>query len=276
MARYDCITEIQKHIDHIEHVWKINPYHDPKTGRFTTKNGAGVSTGGGAGFKPASSVEEAKNFAKNELGFSGRVDYSYSYIDQKEMRQVSGSLDLDTINHINGTIAEIQHRYPELKGAVPNLVMSTHPSRFAETLYSGRDGSMSLAIGARKYKDGVEAVDKAWKGDVEIGYHPKETGGNAVLWHEYGHIYASRVNMGPGASVRDKLIAVRDKKAETEWRKEAEKKLGMADGTIGEKISRYATLDDGELFAEAFAAYNAGVTDNMVNAVMEAAGAGRR
>ena len=275
MAHYDSITEIQKNIDYIEHVWKINYYHDPKTGRFTTKNGAGVSTAAGAGFKPASSVEEAKEFAKKELGFS-MVDYSYSYIDQKEMKQVSGRLDLDTINHVNGTIAEIQARYPELKGAVPNLQMSVHPSRFAETLYSGRDGSMTLAIGARKYKDGVEAVDKAWKGDVEIGYHPAGTDGSAVLWHEYGHIYASKVNLGSATSVRDKLMAVRDKKAETEWRKEAEKKLGLADGELSAKISRYATLGDDELFAEAFAAYNAGVTDNMVNAVMEAAGAGRR
>lgn len=267
MGHYDCITEINSNIDCIIHVSKINPYHDPKTGRFTTKNGAG--------FKPASSVEEAKEFAKKELGFS-MVDYSYSYIDQKEMKQVSGSLDLDTINHINGTIAEIQNRYPDLKGAVSNLVMSTHPSRFAETLYNGRDGSMSLAIGARKYKDGLDAVDKAWKGDVEIGFHPEGTEGSAVLWHEYGHVFASKVNMGSGASVRDKLIAVRDKKAETEWRKEAEKKLGLSDGELGAKISRYATFDDGELFAEAFAAYNAGKEDSFVTAVMQAAGADRR
>ena len=38
MSRYDKITEINKNVDHIEHVEKFNPYHD-KLGRFSSANG---------------------------------------------------------------------------------------------------------------------------------------------------------------------------------------------------------------------------------------------
>ena len=47
--RYDQIEEVNKNIDDIEHVKKVNPYHDPSTGRFTSKGGGGASAGGTAG-----------------------------------------------------------------------------------------------------------------------------------------------------------------------------------------------------------------------------------
>lgn len=270
VQNYDVIVEVSKsHIDSILEVMKGNPWHG-KDGRFTS--GPGGSGAAVSSFKPATTTEEAREYAKTQLGFSGYVDYSYSYIDQKTMRQEIGSLDIDTVNHINKTITEIQTRYPELKGAVKN--MGCDPTdRYAQIVVSGRDGSKSIGIGAKLYKDGVDAVEKSWSEDVDVGYHPKGTKSDAILWHEYGHVYAQTKAAG-----RDEIA---NHTVETGWKGKAVQKL-TASGTpeheakaIGEKISRYATADDGELFAEAFAAHNTGNGTKWTKAIIDAAGADR-
>lgn len=281
MPCYEEIKEITKNdIEYILELKKGNPYHD-RLGRFTSAGG-GTAVGG---FTPAKTIEEAREYAKTALGFSERVDYSYSYIDQKEMRQVSGSLDIDTVNHINKTITDIQERYPEMKGAVKSLEC-TPSSVYAQVRFRGTDGQMSLEIGAKVYKDGVKAVYDKWAGDVELGYHPKGTDGGAVLWHEYGHVYAGLENVG--------MSAVRLRVAETRWKNEASKAIASdkkyqqecamlgVDGSpqavsqrYGSRVSRYASKDDGELFAEAFAAHNTGNGNKWTKALIDAAGADR-
>lgn len=266
--RYDVITEVRKSdIEYILEIKKYNPYHGPD-GRFTSASGGG-GVAGVSNFKPASSVEDARNYAKTELGFSGRVDYSYSYIDQDKRTQEVGSLDIDTINHINKTITEIQARYPELKGIAKNLEC-TASNVYAQAYFDGRSGSCSLQIGARTYKDGTEAVYDAWKGDVETGYHPKGTDGGAVLWHEYGHVYAGKVNLDNGG-VND----VRNAAAEAGWKNQAAKKLNVSPDAVAVNVSRYATMSDAETFAEAFAAQNTGNGTKWTKALIEVAGAYR-
>lgn len=283
--RYEEIKEIsKKDFDIIIEVQKYNPYHGAD-GRFTSaggsitmaagsapgnnaSSGSGAVSGVGSGnFTPAKTVQEAREYAKTQLGFSGYVDYSYSYIDQVTLRQESGTLDIDTVNHINKTITEIQTRYPELKGYAKNLECTTS-NVYAQAFISGRDGSCSLQIGAKAYKDGVQSVYDSWKGDVDIGYHPKGTDGGAVLWHEYGHVYAAKAN--------GTTSAIRNKDAETGWKNEAAKKLNVDADTISKNVSRYATNGADELFAEAFAAHNTGHGTKWTDAIIEAASADRR
>lgn len=270
--RYHIIEEVRvaKTFNELLEVRKANPYHDER-GRFTTASGA-VAGGTASGFKPASTIEEAREYAKTQLGFSGIVDYGYSYIDQKTVRQVSGTLDIDTVNHINGTIADIQSRYPELKGYVTNMVCE-NTRTYATLLHSGRDGSATLQIGAKAYKDGHKVVEENWAEDVELGYHPKGTDASSIFWHEYGHAYAAMANAKTG----NKMRAIQNSTSETQWKEAAAKKLGTDSSTYGNNVSRYASVNDGELFAEAFAAYNtSNVSNEWVNAIVEAAGADRR
>jgi len=293
MDRFDQIVH-KARFDRIVEIGKANPYHDPKTGRFTTANGGGA---GGISFSAASTKAEAREYARTQLGFSGTVDYSYSYIDQKTVQQVFGELDLETVNHVNKTITEIQERYPELKGAVTNLGVSTR-SVYAEVVYSGRDGSASLMIGAKAYGKGLQSVYDSYAEDVDLGYHPKGTTGDAILWHEYGHVYAGIGNekaCGSMLNVRNKMSAIHNNVAENEWRNTAISKmlsdsklkaehdmLGLEfsaqalSASFNRKVSGYATKDNGELFAEAFAAHNTGNGNRWTDALMEAAGADRR
>lgn len=267
-------------------ILKANPWHDPSNGRFTS--------GPGGAFTPAVTIAEAREYAKTKLGFSGVVDYSYSYIDQKEMRQVSGTLDLDTVNHINEQITEIQEKYPDLKGYVKNMVC-TDASVYAAVVHDGRTATASLAIGAKAYKDGIEAVNKKYLEDVELGYHPKGTDGEAIIWHEYGHVYAATKNKeacGQYASPRNILGAIHTDVAESGWRDKATQKmlsdpkmklehemLGLeftaqsVSASFAKHISNYASKSNAELFAEAFAAHNTGHGNRWTDAIIEAAGA---
>lgn len=272
-------------------ILKANPYHDER-GRFASAPGGASASG--VAFSPAKTIEEAREYAKTTLGFSGSVDYSYSYIDQKEVRQVSGTLDIDTVNHINKTITEIQDKYPELKGYAKNLVC-TDQNVYAAVVHNGRTAEASLVIGAKAYKDGMESVKKKYAEDLELGYHPKGTDESAILWHEYGHVYASVQNVastGKYANPKNKLNAIDLQVSESEWKNKAVQKL-MSDPKLkmeyemleldyspasiakamGQKISRYATTNNGELFAEAFAAHNTGHGNRWTKALMEAAGA---
>lgn len=256
-------------------ILKFNDKHDPKTGRFAPKNGGGASSSGVA-FTPAGTIAEAREYAKTKLGFSGTVDYSYSYIDQKEGRQVCGTLDIDTVNQINKTITEIQDQYPELNGYVKNLVCANYPGGYAKIVHSGYDATASLAIGAQAYKNGFESVNKSYKEDVDIGYHPKGTDGSAILWHEYGHAYAATKNkaaLGSQATTPNIISAIQNSTAETGWLNSAANKLSADPASYGNNISRYATMNHSELFAEAFAAQNTGNGTKWTKAIMEAAGA---
>lgn len=273
-------------------ILKGNPWHDPTNGRFTTAQGGVVATG--STFTPAKTIAEAREYAKTKLGFSGTVDFSYSYIDQKTIQQVSGTLDIDTVNHINKTITEIQEKHPDLKGYVKNMVC-TQANVYAQVVHNGRDATATLAIGAKNYREGVESVNQKYLEDVDLGYHPKGTDGNAILWHEYGHVYAATKNIescGQYATARAKLGAINNNVAESGWLNAATKKM-MSDpkakleceklgidfteqsvsSSFAKNISRYASMDNAELFAEAFAAENTGHGNRWTKALMEASGA---
>lgn len=298
--RYDIIREVRSaRYDEIEEITKYNPYHDSR-GRFTSASGGGgisaaVAPGPGAAgsaggattagtataagnFTPATTMEEAREYAKKQLGFSGYVDYSYSYIDPATGDQVTGSLDLDTVNSIHKQITEIQAAYPQMKGAVVNATCTT-ANVYAAMVHSGRNAETTLAIGAKSYKDGIDSVYAKWDQDVLDGYHPQGTTGDAILWHEYGHVYAKQANvqaLGPYASTRDIMGSIGSTKAETGWKTTAAAKMQTDSSTYGSKVSGYSEKDDGELFAESFAAYNTGHSTQWTDAIIEAAGAQRK
>lgn len=279
-----------KLFSHFHGVYKKNPYHDPKTGRFTFAPGGPASgrSGGSGSFTPAKSVEEAKAYATEKLGFK-KVSYNYNYIDQETGRPVNGTFDLETINHINGTITEIQDRYPETKGYLSNLEGSWGPySYYASIVHHSYDrDNPSLVISGPLYGKGMQNVKDHFAEDVRTGFHPKGTDYNAVLWHEYGHVYAFVKAKEKGIDVLDNA---RFSKLEKEWATEAAHAFddyNRSHYKIYERpedannywtgVSKYASKNHGELFAEAFSAYNTVDNPNMyIKELVRVSGADRK
>ena len=205
-------------------------------------------------FKPAKNKKEAIQYAKTELGFD-----SVSY---------GTKLDLETINHINKQVADIQVNYPEVKGAVQQLKTTTSKRVYAQVA-TDSFGGMSLEIGSHIYGRGMAQLEKEYQKDVNSGFHPKGTNAKDIIWHEYGHVIGgihSKEKVGIAANEKissfDKRMEFVNHRRTGGWEKEVYKQAtgkeysGSGAKDFASKISKYATSNAKELFAEAFAEFN--------------------
>ena len=259
---------------------KFNPYHD-RLGRFATADGYATFTirtkdpkkqhmadmaiarekeraAAGASakpkdenaFTPAKTKAEAMDYAKNKLGI-GYADY--------------GNIDIDTINHINQEITELQKKYPELKEAVSNIAPDNRKGVYAAagTGYSGKN---TLYIGQGHYGKGIEHLKECYQNDVDSGYHPQNTDYKSIIWHEYGHLLAyQHYKTDMGFKAKDSLgyydgmeyaKKVRGRSFEKAVVRDAAKSLKITQKELKSRISRYAEKNPAETFAEAFAEFN--------------------
>lgn len=260
--------------DEIEEVEKFNPYHDAR-GRFATANGfasftvrtkdpskqhmadaaiarekeRAAASKPKVTFTPAKTKKEAVAYAQNELGFT-----SASY---------GTKLDIDTINHINEQITQIQAQFPEAKGACQ--VLKTTTSNCYAQIRTRGDGTMNFEIGTNLYGNGMDYINKSYERDVGLGFHPAGTEGKSIIWHEYGHVLATvSTKEKYGASASGKISANgsdqskfitsrRGQTVEKEWLFEAANTTGKKPSEMMKNVSRYAQKNPAETFAEAFA-----------------------
>lgn len=263
--------------DTLVEVGKFNPYHD-RLGRFSTagsaasftirtkdpgkqhwadraiareKDGWEASKPKEIEFTPAKNKKEAVKYAQEKLGFS-KVSYGTK-------------MDIDTINHINKTITSVQAKYPEVKGAVQELKTTSSRGVYAQ-VRTKSDGSMNLEMGTKLYGAGLDSLKKSYDHCIEVGYHPKGTEYDSIIWHEYGHVLASiSTKSNYGLSSREQFAADDSKnrlgfaysrranKVEQGWLREASDSLKENTVSVSLSISKYAAKNAAEAFAEAFA-----------------------
>lgn len=202
----------------------------------------------------AKTIQEAQDYAKKNLGFD--------YVNYR-------GLDVEVANHFNDTIAKIQTRFPELKGTVGEIQPIPKGNAIAAmSVFTSlpSDGvPLQILHHGKGYKYGLKRLEEINKMDIESGFHPKGTESvSSHIWHEYGHAYA---NLQSG-----KKIATKEPKdwrrrhddfdsdrtthnLEREWIEKAAKSQNMTASDFKASISRYATRDDGEAFAEAFSEF---------------------
>lgn len=266
----------QSQIVEIVEVEKFNPYHDSR-GRFSSANGYASFTTRTRDpskqhmadaavarekerdaskqpkrveFTPAKTKKEAVEYAQKELGFTN-VSYGTK-------------LDIDTINHINEEIANIQAAQPMVKGAVQELKTTT-ANCYAQVSLSP-DGSMSFQVSTRAYGNGLDYLKKSYDRDVESGFHPAGTDYKSIIYHEYGHVMAaisSKNKVGVGAHERigswdgrtEYISSLRGHKTEKSWLFSAAKKTGQKPSELMKSVSRYAQKNPAETFAEAYAEF---------------------
>lgn len=218
--------------------------------------------------------KQAEIYATQKLGFKAA--------------DLSG-LDEETAAHVITTIETIQSRYPELKGAVGHIVRDRRAGAYAAMETSGyvnADGVpqyMKLHIGAM-YDKGLSSVKQSYENDLKTGFHPQGTTAESIIWHEYGHALA---NLRSGKAAANLYQDSRDSywrsssytsdrrkhTTEKEWVRTAAKSLKVSQKTFKEKISRYATKNESETFAEAFAEFTTSANPRAeCIALMKAAG----
>lgn len=281
----------------IESIEKFNPYHDQR-GRFSTADGAASFTITTRDPHKQHWAERAKEREKQRISILGTAENKIESSKQAELYAVQSlgfkaadlsGLDAETSSHIVNTIEVIQSRYPELKGAVDQIVRDRRGNSYAAMETSGyvrQDGSplsMKLHIGTH-YDKGLDHVKQSYDHDLQSGFHPKGTNAESIVWHEYGHALANLKSAKAAANLyhdandnywrASKYTSDRKKHlTEKEWLRTAAKSLKVTQKAFKESISRYATKNAAETFAEAFAEFTTSASPRAeCIALMKAAG----
>ena len=217
-------------------------------------------------FVPATSIKEANAWAEENLQIS-QVDYK--------------GFDVQLANEVNQELYALQQLYPEVEdvnfiGTAQQRNTVLYEKQVAEFIELNREALEVLEpeqreavikkyVKKRKVSGNTyaQATNKTWgdlagisfnekwakdyntfrkslKSDVENGFHPIGTENpSSVLIHEFGHsidYFLQKIGL------RDKYIGPVVKEA-------------LADEKLAEELSMYATTNDREVVAEAFAEY---------------------
>lgn len=161
--------------------------------------------------------------------------------------------DMDMATDIGNILGRLFNKYPEMKGKVEAFDPNTRSENaYASiTTWSNRiTGNWSkMHFNANpKLMGSVEQATKAYIRDLSSGFHPANTSYKDILVHEVGHILDNIVG-GPVYS--DKFVKEIAEQAFKEMGYTSNKEVNEAIASL----SRYATQDCKELWAEAFADY---------------------
>lgn len=183
---------------------------------------------GQAPFGEAKTVREATAQARTRFGEGVAVDYK--------------GVDVKVANEMNRTLAELADAYPEVGlrylGSAQGMRRRFLPrSRVSGRRYAEAAGQYRAVGINTKYANDPDGMLRSLLSDVENGWHPPGTGSVAgIATHEFGHLVHESL---PAEAIRELQAAV--------------DALPLAEIRAG--LSRYATQDGHEFFAEAFAEY---------------------
>ena len=210
-------------------------------------------------FTPAKTIQEAEKYAKNELNFEV-VDF--------------GETTVDVSNEINRVIGEIFDKYPEIE--IDRIISGQTNARYTLAMHktnlvqkTGKLTKGTLEIGNIQRKSFSE-VENILSKSVKSGFFVKTDAGylETRIWHEAGHQYGSYIESElfkkrfPDFETNDKaytsyLKEVLKKQFYKDVFKESKadmKKRGLVFDV--KNISQYASTNQSEMFAEAFAEIN--------------------
>lgn len=210
-------------------------------------------------FTPANTIQEAKKYAKNELNFEV-ADF--------------GETTVDVANEINRVIGKIFDKYPEIE--IDRIISGQTNARYTLAMHktglvqkTGKLTKGTLEIGNVQKESFLEVENKLSKLS-KSGFLVKTDAGylETRIWHEAGHQYGSYIESElfkkrfPDFETNDKaytsyLKNVQKKQFYKDVLKEAKadmKKRGLVFDV--KNISQYASTNQSEMFAEAFAEIN--------------------
>ena len=209
----------------------------------------------------AKSVDEVNALMNNQGWFR---DMGNGRISQADLT----GCDLDSAKSIAAAYDQVFERYPQLKGLLdaPNAQPHRMKNNTYAWCYTRRNGMVQ--VNPNKYNNWAKLM-KEYEDDVIMGFHPYGTTAESIVTHEIGHaidgLLARKGILGGvtssgeyrfASSSLKTTIMNRAAKINPEIAEEMKIDKWLKDcGTVQHHVSRYATQNNREWFAECFAEY---------------------
>ena len=265
MSKFDHIEEVNKNIDHIEHVEKFNPYHDAK-GRF-------ASASGYASFTFRTKDPNKQHMA--DLAVAREKERHAASADSGEKRiasaeeKLKGSMRANAVVNLKGCDPEVAEntvaaaekvlsRYPNAKDAFAGITTEDHGyfAEHAKAMACFDPNTKLIHLNTSMFGDKTVMQEK-YNTAVEKKHFPKGTDYSSTIVHEMGHALDWHVSVE--VIGQQKVYWQGDKISSRLWNNEikAAKKAGtpLKGSDITEALSRYASSSAAEYFAEGFSEY---------------------
>lgn len=191
-------------------------------------------------------VEEVEALMKEQGWFYQTTLPNGKPFDGNQLLSLQGC-DLDTAKAIFKAHENVFNRLPVLRGQLNSInAQKLSAGTYAQCSYGlGRGG---ISVNTSYFSD-VERLTKLYANDLAHGFHPAGTTYGSIVTHELGHAvddYLSVIHQLAG------LNGWRAKKVSAYLRPKVMKACGLKVADTRTAVSRYATQDAQEWFAECF------------------------
>lgn len=268
MSKFDHIEEVNKNIDHIEHVEKFNPYHDAK-GRFASASGYASFTFRTKDPKKqhmadlAVAREKERHAASaassNEARIASAETKLKGLMCENAVVNLKGC-DPEVAEKVAASAGKVLERYPKAKDAFAGFTTDDTPDGYL----ASKSGTMACFDPNTKLihlKASVfgnkEEFQKKYDAAVERKHLAQGTDYSSTVVHEMGH--ALDLHVSVEVIGKQKVYWQGDRISSRLWNNEikAGQKAGkpLTGKDITEALSKYAGVNSREFFAEGFSEY---------------------
>lgn len=203
--------------------------------------------------KPKAPAEKKKRTPKPfDIDAATDVEKIKKQMIKEKMVRSAGfwDMDLDEVKQVYRTYRDMIERFPMMKGELASLyVVKVGTNVMKENTYANCQmmygGTVSLN---RKWFENIPLLKRQYASDVNSGWHPYGTNYHTILYHELGHALDGILTKRNGYTYeapfsKHFMDVVMNRSGEYDWRR-------FSDSQIGGMVSRYATKNEKEWFAE--------------------------
>lgn len=166
------------------------------------------------------------------------------YAEKSNTRVRLKGIGLDTAKDIVATYDKVRKLVPLIKD-IRLKVFSEDPDDprypMKHNYYAYARGT-TVVVNEQRYNNPAQ-LEKDYKNDVKMKWHPKGTDYKGIITHEIAHVVHNEMSKVSGEKVTDITGRIKRKVL---------KNLGLKAGDVVDGLANYATVNTKEFFAEAF------------------------
>lgn len=230
----DVAKELHKYMIKRKEIRQEEKEYGPKRERFKQDRAAREKT-----YQEATSSKQVGEEMRKSGMFKSGSNVSLSRADLKSAQEAAMSYE------------KVMDRYPFLIGQLYGIDESETGSASTYASCSMRTGGIVHLNASDRYYGNFNKLIESYQNDVNSGYHPAGTNGTSIVTHELGHAMDGFLSMKGINGARN--FSTDANAFSGILRRSVLKSLRMTKSMVEKELSRYATKNAYEWFAECFA-----------------------